>query len=177
MACYFENTKYDINMTEEDEEGFKILFSVDFVKKVINSDKVRDYRHSTGKCSGSAHSKCIINVTQDKSNFIPLLFHNFSIYDCHLFFEKLIDKRNDKVNLAFIPKTIEEYISVRYGCIRFIDSYRFLSMSLDRIKKSFNEGDFKNLEKEFPNKWQLLFKKLAYPYENFNSIGDYMKPV
>ena len=28
-----------------------------------------------------------------------------------------------------IPKTDEEYVSVRYGGIKFIDSYRFLSSS------------------------------------------------
>ena len=33
------------------------------------------------------------------------------------------------------------------------------------------------MKKEFPDKWQYLNKKLAYPYENFNSIDDYKKPV
>ena len=56
------------------------------------------------------------------------------------------------------------------GCIRFIDSYRFLSMSLDGLVKNLNEEDFKILKKEFPDKWQYLEKKLAYPYQNFNSI-------
>ena len=30
---------------------------------------------------------------------------------------------------------------------------------------------------EFPDKWKYLFKKLAYPYEYFNCIEDYQKPV
>ena len=33
------------------------------------------------------------------------------------------------------------------------------------------------MKKEFPGKWQLLIKKLAYPYEYFNSIEDYQQPV
>ena len=33
------------------------------------------------------------------------------------------------------------------------------------------------MKKEFPDKWQYLNKKLAYPYENFNNINDYKKPV
>ena len=33
------------------------------------------------------------------------------------------------------------------------------------------------MEKDFPDKWQCLNKKLAYPYQNFNSIDDYKKPV
>ena len=73
--------------------------------------------------------------------------------------------------------TNEEYISVTNGCIRFIESYRFLSINLDGLVKNLNEGDFKTLEKEFPNKWQNLNKKLAHPYEYFISIDDYQKPV
>ena len=38
-----------------------------------------------------------------------------------------------------IPKTNEEYISVTYGCIRFLDSYRFLSMSLEGLVEIFYE--------------------------------------
>ena len=60
---------------------------------------------------------------------MPFIFHNFSNYDCHPFFKKLVDKKGDKVKFEFIPKTSEEYISVRYGCVRFFDSYRFLSSS------------------------------------------------
>ena len=132
-----------------------------------------------------------------------------------------------------------------YGCIRFIDSYRFLSSGLDSLVKAlvdnshktlknfkdeifdsdelmnivnkiekkyseeiFNldeddrtignlkkyypedienleeaflnymgENDLKILKTGFPDKWKYLTKKLAYPYEYFNSIDDYQKPV
>ena len=94
-----------------------------------------------------------------------------------MFFKKLVDKKNDKVNFDIIPKTNEKYISVTYGCIRFIDSYRFLSSGLDSLVKNLNVDDFKILKKEFPDEWQYLNKKLAYPYEYFNSIVDYKKPV
>ena len=85
--------------------------------------------------------------------------------------------KKDKVKFEIIPKTNEEYISVKYGCIRFIDSYRFLSESLDKLVKNLDEDDFKILKKEFLDKWQYLNKKLAYPYHYFNSINDYKKPV
>ena len=39
------------------------------------------------------------------------------------------------------------------------------------------ENDLKILKTGFPDKWKFLSKKLAYPYENFNSIDDYQKPV
>ena len=162
-----------------------------------------------------------------------------------MFFKKLVDKRKDKVDFDIIPKTNEEYISVTYGCIRFIDSYRFLSSGLDslvrtlvdnshktlenlkkevvdndeilnivnkieenypeeienleeddrtikNLKKYYpeeienleealldyiGENDLKILKTGFPDKWKYLTKKLAYPYEYFNSIDDYQKPV
>ena len=94
-----------------------------------------------------------------------------------MFFKKLVDLKKDKVKFEIIPKTNEEYISSRYGCIRFIDSYRFLSESLDKLVKNLDDDDFKILKKNFPDKWQYLNKKLAYPYEYFNKIDDYKKSV
>ena len=39
------------------------------------------------------------------------------------------------------------------------------------------EDDPKILKIEFPDKWKYLTKKLAYSYENFNSIDDYQKSI
>ena len=39
------------------------------------------------------------------------------------------------------------------------------------------ENDLKILKTGFPDKWKYLTKKLVYPYEYFNSIDDYQKPV
>ena len=221
-------------MTEDDEEDFSNNKNCRFCEKNIEPDKVADHCHLTGRYRGPAHSKCNIIVTQDQSNFIPFISHNFSNYDCHMFFKKMVEKKNDKVKFDIIPKMNEEYISVIYGYIRFIDSNQFLSSGLDSLVKilvdnihktlknlkkgivdndrildivnkiveddrTFNDlkkdypHEIKNLEEAlldylgendlnflktgFPNKWKYLTKKLAYPYEYFNSIDDYQKPV
>ena len=39
------------------------------------------------------------------------------------------------------------------------------------------ENNLKILKTGFPDKWKFLTKKLAYPYEYFNSFDDYKKPV
>ena len=85
MTFYFKNTKKDIIMTEKDEKDYRNNNICRFCEKQIISDKVRDHCHLTSKYRGPAHSKCKIIVTQNKSNFIPFIFHNFSNYDCHVF--------------------------------------------------------------------------------------------
>ena len=59
-----------------------------------------------------------------------------------------------------------------YGCIRFIDAYRFSSSSLGELVKNLDEDDFENLKKKNPVKWEYLNKKFAYHYECFGSIDD-----
>ena len=80
-------------MTEEDQEVFKNINICRFCEKNVESDKVRDHCQLTGKNRGPAHSKCNIDVTQNRKNFIPFIFHNFSNYDCLLFFKKMVDKK------------------------------------------------------------------------------------
>ena len=92
VAFDFKNTKKDIIMTDKDEKAYRNNNICRFCETNNVSDKVRDQCHLTGKYRGPAHSKCNINVTQDKSHFIPFIFHNFNNYDCHIIFKKLIDK-------------------------------------------------------------------------------------
>ena len=177
MNFFFKNTMKDIIMTEEDEEDLDNNNICRFCEKEILSAKVRDHCHLTGKYRGPAHNTCNINVKQKDSNFIPFAFHNFSKNDCHMFFKRLVDLKKDKVKFEIMPKTNEKNIVVKYGCIRFIDSYRFISESLDKLVQNLDVDDFIILKKKFPDKWQYLNKKLAYPHQYFNSIDDYRKPV
>ena len=109
-------------MTQEDEEDYINNNICRFCEKNTESDKVGYHCHLTGKHRGPALSKCNINVTQKQSNIIPFKFHNFSIYDLHMFFKKLVDMKNDQVKFDIRPKTNEECTSVTYCSIRFIDS-------------------------------------------------------
>ena len=105
MGVYFKNTKEDIIMTKENEEDFKNNIICRFCEKEKLSDKVRDHCHLTGKYRGPAHNTCNINVKQKDSNFIPIAFHNFTNYDCHMFFKRLVDlKKKIKYNLTLYLK-------------------------------------------------------------------------
>ena len=129
MAFCLKNTKKDIIMTEKDEEDFRNNNICRFCEKYKECDKVRDHCHLTGKYRGPAHSKCNCNFTQGQSNFIPFFFTISVIMIVICSLKKVVDKKNVKVNSDIIPKTNEEYLSVSYGCIRFINSYDFYQVA------------------------------------------------
>ena len=64
MAFYFKNTKKDIIMTQEDKEDFDDNNICRFCGKNIESDRVRDHCHLTGRYRGPPHCICYKNVTQ-----------------------------------------------------------------------------------------------------------------
>ena len=97
-------------MTEEDKEDFKNDNNCRFCEKEILSDKVRDHCHLTGNYRGPAHNTCNKNDKQKDSKFIPFTFHNFGNYDCHMFFKRLVDLKNDGKKFKFILETNEEPI-------------------------------------------------------------------
>ena len=71
----------------------------------------------------------------------------------------MVDRKNDEVKFDIIPKRNEEYISVTYGCIRFIDSYRFLSSSLGSLVKTivdYNHKTLKSLKREIVDNDEIL---------------------
>ena len=68
--------------------------------------KVRDHCHFTGKFRGAAHVKC--NLQFKKPTFTPVIFHNLSGYDAHLFVKNLGETEG---NNKCIPNNEEKYIS------------------------------------------------------------------
>ena len=163
-------------MTEEDEEDFEKNNKCRFREKEADSDKVREYCHLPGKYRGPARKKCKTHVAQKQKKFNPFASHVFSIYHCHLFFKKLIVKKNDKVQLDIIPKTSGEYIPVTYGCIKFRDSYRLLSSSSDSLvitHVNTEQTAHKNLKKEIVGDDSTL--NIVYEIATLISTGRIFK--
>lgn len=141
-------------------------------------DKVRDHCHITGRYRGAAHSLC--NLRLQNPSFVPIFFHNLSGYDCHLFIKKLGEAPGV---IKIIPKTKENYISFtkyiavenHFFQLRFVDSFKFLGASLDKLTKTLHGDSLKNLRHFFQDdeKFELISRKGVYPYEYMNKWERY----
>ena len=94
-------------MTSEDEEIYHNSHICWICKQELNTDKVRDHCHVTGKFRGAAHNKCNINLRLPRK--LPIIFHNLQGYDGHIIFKEL---NNFDVDIAIIPKGIDKYMSI-----------------------------------------------------------------
>ncbi|XP_047024710.1 uncharacterized protein LOC124633507 [Helicoverpa zea] len=168
-------------LTSEEYHSFKTAVKCHICKKKFASDDhiVRDHDHFTGKYRGPAHNKC--NLNSKSCHFIPVIFHNLSGYDSHLFINE-ISSVCGYINL--IPKNKEKYISFSKFVpldskntvqLKFIDSFNFLSSSLDNLAKTLNVADFKHLKSFFIDEdlLRLCLKKGVYCYEYINSWKKY----
>ena len=145
--------------------------------------KVRDHCHYTGFYRGPAHTLC--NLRYKIPSYIPVVFHNLSGYDAHLFIRELGAHTSE---MGVIAKNKEDYISFSIKVpvdsyidkngeekdklieLRFIDSFKFMSSSLDSLTKNlvsrgrklFGFEDYSELQ------YDLLTRKGVYPYEYIN---------
>ena len=76
-----------------------------------------------------------------------------------------LGKSNLKINL--VPNGLEKYVSFTINNkLSFIESFQFLSSSLDTLVKNLNKDDFKYLSHKFDNNVLYLVKEEGrYPYE------------
>ena len=155
-----------------DEKGYK------------KNEKVKDHCHYTGRFRGAAHDSC--NLKYKKPKFIPVVFHNLSGYDSHLFIKNLgytdgnIDciPNNEEKYISFTKNTVTGSYTNKEGKtkpikhkIRFIDSFKFMSTSLDSLVNNLPDDAFNNLKKYYKGeKLSLVRRKGVYPYEYMDSL-------
>ena len=150
----------------------------------LRDPKVRDHCHYTGLYRGPAHSLC--NLRYKIPSYIPVVFHNLSGYHAHLFIRELGAHTSD---MGMITKNKEDYISFSIKVpvdsyidkngeekdklieLRFMDSFKFMSSSLDSLIKNLN-GSGKRLfgfEDYSDLQYNLLTRKGVYRYQYVNS--------
>jgi hypothetical protein len=109
----------------------------------LGSDAVRDHCHMMGTFRGAAHSSCNLNYRLRER--IPVFFHNLKGYDAHHIMNAIGKFKHKKINC--IPQNHEKYISFSLGRLDFVDTFQFMSTSLDKLSSNLaREGIYK-----FPN--------------------------
>ena len=116
--------------------------------------KVRDHCHYSGIYRRAAHSLC--NLQYKIPSYIPVVLHNLSGYDAHMFIKELADCGS---KMGVIAKNKEDYITFSLNVevnkyidkdgeergkeieLRFIDSFKFMSSSLDSLVNNLARGN------------------------------------
>lgn len=178
------NKPEPLNMTMEDEVLFIMSDECHICGRAFMEDeiKVRDHSHITGEFRGAAHQKC--NLSYQEVHHIPIVFHNLSNYDAHFFISALA--KNIPGQISVIPCTDQQYISftktvpsnrtdkfAKFIQLRFIDSFRFMTSSLDYLSsllpscdKNVLRSQYKHLTEE---QMQLLQRKGVFCYDYIDS--------
>ena len=183
--------KKPLKMTKYDEEEFQKAKACHICDKQYTDDtiRVRDHCHITGKYRGSAHQECNLKLRVDPDKIkIPVIFHNLKGYDSHFIMQniaeivknhKYIDKNGQEkqMNINCIPNNMEKYMSFMLGNhLTFIDSFQFMSSSLDKLVSNMPIESFKYTSKEFKNeKFELMRQKGIYPYDFMDSFDKFNK--
>jgi len=163
---------------EEDKTNFETSTNCWICRKDFEEGevRVRDDCHFTGKYRGAAHQKC--NALFRKPKFVPMFFHNLSGYDAHLFVKNL--NSIGEGNIDCIPNTKEKYISFSKSIqdeegklknkLCFLDSFKFMASSLDKLENNLKPEQFENVKKHFDVNFDMLLRKGVFPHDWFNSL-------
>ena len=187
---YKDATEFSLRGVMEKEvwkEYFKISNCVIF-KGLLTGETVRDHDHLTGKFRGATHSQCKLLYQLPK--FVPVIFHNFSGYDSHLFIKQFGKSQG---NINCIPNKKEKYISFSKSIlpedvedkkknrieIRYIDSFKFMASSIDSLGKNLSREQFREMNNVFEGDTDLLIRNGVYPYDyidNFERFNETVLP-
>ena len=163
-------------MTLKDKLDFQKSNSCSICEKEYSDEDkpVRDHCHITGKYRGSAHNSCNLKLRIDPEKLkIPVIFHNLKGYDSHFIIKKL----GKNSNISVIAQNFEKYISFKIDNLQFIDSFQFMSSSLDKLASNLDKESFIYTDLEFnqlqPFQLELLKKKGVYPYSYMDSFSKF----
>ncbi|KYN17843.1 hypothetical protein ALC57_09882 [Trachymyrmex cornetzi] len=149
--------------------------------------RVRDDCHLTGRYRDPAHSNCNLNYKDSRS--IPVIFYNLSGYDTHFIIKEIATPYESRISLLPIRK--KKYISFTKdvdstkndleNCVqlRFINLYKFLASSLEKLSSFLSKNKLRILQREFCNlsqeNFNLLTRKgVQYEYIDCNEKLDEM---
>ena len=101
-----------------------------------------------------------------------MVFHNLRGYDSHLIIKKAFDVIKGEEKIDAIPNSGEKFMTFSIGNLKFIDSFQFMTASLEKLTDSLKSktGDpyekFHNMKRFFTDaELALIGRKGFCPYE------------
>ena len=178
-----------LKMTEENEIDFQKATKCHICdQQYTDKDiRVKDHCHITGEFRGSAHQDCNLKLRIKPATIkIPVLFHNLRGYDSHFIMQQIGEiakkhtyknKRGEEchMNINCIPNNMEKYMAFMLGNnLVFLDSFQFMSSSLDNLTKNLPDEAFKYTKQEFKKEqFNLMKQKGIYPYDYMDSFNKF----
>ncbi|UYV77988.1 hypothetical protein LAZ67_15003107 [Cordylochernes scorpioides] len=151
-----------VDMNEQQKNDFLNEQTCHICKKQLDiKTKVIDHCHWSGRYRGAAHNICNLNY-HNNSKFRCLL-HGAKNYDNHFLIKAL--RHVPHKHLKIIPMNMEKYSVILVDDVIFLDSFQFLSASLNTLSSNLPQDGFKVLSQCFPYQTDLLRRKGVYPYE------------
>ena len=163
-------------MTEDDRKRFELVDECYICEeKYVEKDvRVKDHCQITGKFKGSAHKDCSLKLRiKPDSIKVPVIFHNLGGYDSHFIMQqigKIANKytyKDQPLTINAIPNNMEKYMAfMSSNHLTFIDSFQFMSSSLDKLVSNLPKDDLIYTSKVFKGKrLDLMSKKGVYQYD------------
>ena len=195
----FEEIKLKMEMKGQKKQALKKSDSKYFIKNSVEKHLHHDHEREKNNIIGYACQRCNMQMTEKRRAGIPIIFHNGSNYDWKFLMKEIgtiieeempkVDDLTKKLQLQRIEVlglNSENYITIKFNNMWFIDSFKFMSDFLSKLVSNLTKEDMKVAIKlyalndikddedllngyTFEDKVSILSQKNIFPYTWFDS--------
>lgn len=185
----FEEIKLKMEIKAQEKQTLKKTGSKYFKQTTVDRHLHHDHKKANNNIIGYACQRCNMQMTEKRRAGIPVIFHNGSHYDWKFLMSEIgsiIEEEMPKVQdltkklqlqrIEVLGLNSENYITIKWNNMWFIDSIKFMSDSLSKLVSNLTKED-KDVAKKLydingiTNQEQIdvLSKKNIFPYTWFDS--------
>ncbi|XP_070170854.1 uncharacterized protein [Polyergus mexicanus] len=149
------------NLTSDEWERFANATRCSICEKPfeLGDARVRDHCHLTGRYRGPAHSNYVANAFPGGVEILPITKETY---------------------ISFTKNVEDAWDEGRFGKrlkLRFVDSFKFLSASLEKLASYLDKSELRIARSEFSDlsdaDFELLARKGVFPYEYVDDVDKF----
>ncbi|XP_070170724.1 uncharacterized protein [Polyergus mexicanus] len=151
------------NLTSDEWERFVNATCCSICEKPfeLGDARVRDHCHLTGRYRGPAHSNYVANAFPGSVEILPI---------------------TKEMYISFTKNVEDAWDEGRFGKrlkLRFVDSFKFLSASLEKLASYLDKSELRIARSEFSDlsdaDFELLARKGVFPYEYVDDVDKLLE--